>query len=116
LAENLPARGAFKEFYLRLTGIVRQYIEGTTGIRAPEQTTEEFLRDVRSSNTFPVCARRGSRNFFKPPTWSSTPASNRAKVRSTRPSCGHGSLWNQVEIRSMWPREFPGTPSSPSPQ
>ena len=54
LAEDLPSRGAFKEFYLRLTGIVRQYIEGTTGIRAPEQTTEEFLRDVRSSDTFPA--------------------------------------------------------------
>jgi hypothetical protein len=54
LAENLPGRGAFKEFYLRLTGIVRQYIEGTTGIRAPEQTTEEFLCDVRSSDTFPA--------------------------------------------------------------
>ena len=33
LAENLPARGLIKEFYLRLTGIVRQYVEDTTGIR-----------------------------------------------------------------------------------
>ena len=48
LPENLPARGLVKEFYLRLTGIVRQYVEDTTGIRAPEQTTEEFLRDIRS--------------------------------------------------------------------
>src|SRR5262249_40391521 len=53
LAENLPSRGLFKEFYLRLTGIVRQYIEDTTGIRAPEQTTEEFLRDMRSREAFP---------------------------------------------------------------
>jgi hypothetical protein len=53
LAENLPARGLVKEFYLRLTGIVRQYVEDTTGIRAPEQTTEEFLRDVRSRAVFP---------------------------------------------------------------
>jgi hypothetical protein len=53
LAENLPARGLFKEFYLRLTGIVRQYIEDTTGLRAPEQTTEEFLRDIRSRDAFP---------------------------------------------------------------
>ncbi len=54
LAENLPSRGLFKEFYLRLTGIVRQYIEDTTGIRAPEQTTEEFLRDMRSRESFPL--------------------------------------------------------------
>jgi len=53
LAENLPARGLIKEFYLRLTGIVRQYVEDTTGIRAPEQTTEEFLRDMRSHAVFP---------------------------------------------------------------
>jgi hypothetical protein len=53
LAENLPARGLIKEFYLRLTGIVRQYIEDTTGLRAPEQTTEEFLRDMRSREAFP---------------------------------------------------------------
>ena len=38
---------------MRLTGIVRQYVEDTTGIRAPEQTTEEFLRDMRSNEAFP---------------------------------------------------------------
>lgn len=54
LAENLPEQGLFKEFYLRLTGIVRQYIEGTTGLRAPEQTTEEFLRAIRSREVFTV--------------------------------------------------------------
>ena len=53
LKENLTARGLIKDFYLRLTGIVRQYIEDTTGIRAPEQTTEEFLRDMRSRAAFP---------------------------------------------------------------
>jgi hypothetical protein len=52
LSENLPARGLVKEFYLRLTGIVRQYVEDTTGIRAPEQTTEEFLRDMKASTAF----------------------------------------------------------------
>jgi hypothetical protein len=53
LAEDLPGRGLVKEFYLRLTGIVRQYVEDTTGIRAPEQTTEEFLSDMRSREVFP---------------------------------------------------------------
>ena len=53
LAEDLPGRGLVKEFYLRLTGIVRQYVEDTTGMRAPEQTTEEFLRDMRSRAAFP---------------------------------------------------------------
>ena len=52
LAENLPAQGLVKEFYLRLTAIVREFIEGSTGIRAPEQTTEEFLRDARLGEVF----------------------------------------------------------------
>ena len=30
-------------FYTRLSDIVRQFIEGQFGLRAPEQTTEEFL-------------------------------------------------------------------------
>lgn len=41
-----------KAFYVELTGIVRRYIERTTGIHAPEQTTEEFLREVSSGEVF----------------------------------------------------------------
>ncbi len=52
LAENLPAQGRFQDFYVRLTGIVRYYIEGTTGVRAPEQTTEEFLRAMHARDLF----------------------------------------------------------------
>jgi hypothetical protein len=52
VAEQLPTRGMVKEFYLRLTGIVRVFIESKTGLRAPEQTTEEFLRDMRASSQF----------------------------------------------------------------
>jgi len=52
IAEELPSRGMVKEFYLRLTGIVRVFIEGKTGLRAPEQTTEEFLLDVNESSCF----------------------------------------------------------------
>lgn len=52
IAEELPSRGMVKEFYLRLTGIVRVFIEGKTGLRAPEQTTEEFLKDMRASSHF----------------------------------------------------------------
>jgi hypothetical protein len=54
LTEDLPGKGLFKDFYVRLTGIVRVYIEGTTGIAAPEQTTEEFLREIRSKPIFSV--------------------------------------------------------------
>ena len=36
----------FALYYMELTAVVRRYIERTTGVRAPEQTTEEFLHEV----------------------------------------------------------------------
>ena len=54
LKEDLHGSGLFKEFYLRLTGIVREYIERRTGVHAPEQTTEEFLREIRTRGVFPL--------------------------------------------------------------
>lgn len=43
LAGGLPSGAAMKGFYLALSDIVRRYIEERFGLRAPEQTTEEFL-------------------------------------------------------------------------
>src|SRR5262245_14867026 len=40
--QNLPV----EQFYTRLSDIVRQYIEGQFGLRAPERTTEEFLAEA----------------------------------------------------------------------
>lgn len=49
LGEDLLARGEFKSFYLRLSDIVRHYIENRFGLRAPERTTEEFLAELTDS-------------------------------------------------------------------
>ncbi len=53
IARDLIAKQRLKEFYLEITLIVRRYIERAHAIRAPEQTTEEFLaaavRDARFS-------------------------------------------------------------------
>ena len=43
MERQLPEKGLFKDFYVELTFVVRRYIERRHGIRAPEQTTEEFL-------------------------------------------------------------------------
>lgn len=51
LNENL-GEADVKLFYVRLTGIVRHYIERTTNVHAPEQTTEEFLREIGDRNLF----------------------------------------------------------------
>lgn len=47
--EDLPGQGRFKAFYLRLSDIVRHYLEERFGLRAPEQTTEEFLSAMVSA-------------------------------------------------------------------
>jgi hypothetical protein len=54
-----------KSFFVELTGIVRRYIEQTTGIRAPEQTTEEFLREIGRQHTFAGNESLRLRNFLE---------------------------------------------------
>ena len=49
LADDLIGRGLAKLFYLRLSNILRHYIENRFGLRAPESTTEEFLITLRGS-------------------------------------------------------------------
>ena len=56
---------AFGLFYVELTGIVRKFIERTTGVQAPEETTEEFLRDIDDHQSFPVERRRALERFLE---------------------------------------------------
>jgi hypothetical protein len=48
--EKLVEQGLFKEFYEKLSSCLRQYIENRFRLRAPEQTTEEFLEELRKSD------------------------------------------------------------------
>jgi hypothetical protein len=52
LARRLPEQDRLKDFYVELTMVVRRYIERRHRIRAPEQTTEEFLAAVRDDPRF----------------------------------------------------------------
>lgn len=52
LGRNLPGRGLYKEFYIELTMVVRRYIERSHGVRAPEQTTQEFLAAAAGNPAF----------------------------------------------------------------
>lgn len=47
VAEDLVAKGDIEQFYHRISGILREYIEDRFGLRAPEQTTEEFMAALR---------------------------------------------------------------------
>ncbi|MBI4718952.1 MAG: hypothetical protein HY763_14190 [Planctomycetes bacterium] len=43
IGEDLLSRGQFREFYYRISDVVRGYVERRFAVSAPEMTTEEFL-------------------------------------------------------------------------
>jgi len=53
VAEDLIKKREIKVFYRRLSGVLRQYIENRFALRAPEQTTEEFLAGLEAEREFP---------------------------------------------------------------
>ncbi len=50
IEEDLVGSGRLKEFYERISDILRRYIEHRFNLRAPERTTEEFLIDLASTD------------------------------------------------------------------
>ncbi len=48
--EKLPARGRIKEYYSRISGVLRHYLENRFQLKAPERTTEEFLGELATTN------------------------------------------------------------------
>ncbi len=46
---GMPGADEADEWYVELSSIVRHYLEGRYSLRAPELTTEEFLREARRS-------------------------------------------------------------------
>lgn len=63
--ENLIDAGEIKQFYMRLSSIIRRYIENRFGLKAPEQTTEEFLTGLEKANEFPDEYKPLLRDFLK---------------------------------------------------
>jgi len=64
MAEDLPAKGLIKEYYSRLSDIVRQYMEDRFNLRAPEMTTEEFLFSLRSSSQLNTVQKEALKDFL----------------------------------------------------
>jgi hypothetical protein len=50
IAEDLIAKGEVKLFFSKVSDILRHYIENRFGLHAPEQTTEEFMEEVKTSD------------------------------------------------------------------
>jgi hypothetical protein len=51
LGKKLIEQGRYREFFESICDLTRHYVEMRFSIRAPEQTTEEFLHQVRNTNT-----------------------------------------------------------------
>jgi hypothetical protein len=58
-------RGQSREYYYRLTEIVREYIERKFGIAAPEMTTEEFLNMLARNRGALPCQADPLRDFLE---------------------------------------------------
>jgi hypothetical protein len=65
LIESNLAEEDVKLFYVELTAVVRRYIERTTDVRAPEQTTEEFLSQIARDTTFAAEESRRLKEFLE---------------------------------------------------
>lgn len=64
---SAPIEGheAIGRFYDEVSGAVRDYVEARFGIRAPERTTEEFLREASSDGLFSLDHRGLLRSFLE---------------------------------------------------
>ena len=65
LKKGLPGRGFYKDFYVELTMVVRRYIERRHDVRAPNLTTDEFLRAARENSAFTPEAIVELKNFLE---------------------------------------------------
>lgn len=45
--ERLVEKGLYKEYYIRVSDVLRHYMEDEFQLRAPERTTEEFLAEIQ---------------------------------------------------------------------
>jgi len=62
--EDLIAAGRIKEFYERISDIIRHYIEHRFDLKAPEMTTEEFLNELRLTDMLCVSDKNSLTEFL----------------------------------------------------
>jgi hypothetical protein len=62
--ENLVEAGRIKEFYERISSILRHYIEHRFDLRAPERTTEEFLAELRYTDVLSESDKKSLEEFL----------------------------------------------------
>ena len=65
VTEDLVGAGRIKEFYERISDILRHYIEHRFSLRAPERTTEEFLAELANTEVLPAAEKQRLGEFLK---------------------------------------------------
>ncbi len=63
--KDLVGAGRIKEFYERISDILRHYIEHRFSLRAPESTTEEFLYELANTNVLPESDKENLVRFLQ---------------------------------------------------
>ena len=107
---DLRARGWIEAlkidpFYVALSGIVRRYLEGRFGLRAPERTTEEFIRDALSSRKLSDAHRDLVAGFLE----------QSDLVKFARHAPGPSDMNNALDSAERLVREtMPAAPANPS--
>ncbi len=92
-------------FFVRLSAIVRTYVEARFSIRAPERTTEEFIRDALKSPDLTPAHRRRLADFLE--------TSDLVKFACHRP--GTPELLTALDSAETFVRETIPAPASPTP-
>lgn len=111
---NLPQHGRYEAYYVDLTAILRYYIEDRFHLRAPEQTTPEFLEAARESGLLSEVREAFLADFLL--------HCDRVKFAQYRPSSEEMERgMEQVEdfVRETIPRigeETEQAPGSPTPE
>jgi hypothetical protein len=62
---GLVKQGLVKEYFFRLSFIVRQYLENRFDLRAPEMTTEEFLASMKGSDKLNELIKNMLKDFLE---------------------------------------------------
>lgn len=61
---DLIARGLMDEYYEKLSGCIRRYLENRFFLRAPWMSTEEFLKEVKTSPVLSAAQRTSLKDFL----------------------------------------------------
>jgi hypothetical protein len=62
--ENLPGKGNVEAYFVRLSAIIRHYLERRFSLSAPEMTTDEFLLHIKTSTVLNLQQKDSLREFL----------------------------------------------------